>query len=86
MNWIDALLLLIILLALWAGWQRGFISGTLSLLSWAGSFVAGYFLYPFGVRTIEQFTSALGTWVQPVAFIGMVIITRIFLICWRVIW
>lgn len=79
MNWIDLLLVALLLLALWNGWQRGAIGGTLGLLSWAGSFIAGYFLYPFAASGIQRFTPALGVWVQPVAFISVVILARIFL-------
>lgn len=79
MYWIDMLLIAIILLSLWGGWQRGFISSVLSLLSWAGSFAAGYFLYPFAAGFITRFTSALGEWTLPAGFIGIVIIARIFL-------
>ena len=79
MNWVDVLLAFVVILGLWGGWQRGFINGTASFFSWAGSFVCGYFLYPFLVPLIERFTSALGNWVQPVAFISMVILARIVL-------
>jgi uncharacterized protein YkwD len=79
MNWIDLLLVALVLLALWTGWQRGFISGTLGLLCWVGSFLAGYLLYPFGVGLIEHFSTALGVWVKPLAFLGIVVIARAFL-------
>jgi len=79
MNWIDLLLVAILLLALWSGWQRGFIGGTLGLLTWAGSFVAGYFLYPFAARLLERVAPSLGAWTGAVAFISMVILARIVL-------
>jgi len=79
MNWIDLLIIALLLLALWSGWQRGFISGTVGVLSWVGSFVLGYFLYPAGVSVIEHFTNRLGGWVRPVSFISIVILARIFL-------
>lgn len=79
MNWIDLLLIAILLLGLWSGWQRGFIGGTLGLLTWAGSFVAGYFLYPFAARPLERFAPSLGAWTSAVAFISLVILTRILL-------
>lgn len=79
MNWIDLLLLVILLLAGWNGWQRGFIGGTLGLLSWAGSFVAGYFSYPFAALLLKRAIPALGGWTSAVAFLLMVILARIFL-------
>lgn len=79
MNWIDLLITAVLLFALWSGWQRGFISGTIGVLSWVGSFLLGYFLYPAGVSLIEHFTMRLGGWVRPVSFISIVILARIFL-------
>lgn len=79
MNWIDLLLVALLLLGAWSGWRRGFIGGTLGLLCWAGSFVAGFFLYPFMASLITHVTSALGVWVRPVAFISVVILARILL-------
>ena len=45
MNWIDISLLAIFLLAMLAGWYRGFILGSLDLLSWAGSLAVAYMFY-----------------------------------------
>ena len=79
MNWIDAGLIAIVLFALWSGWQRGFIGGTLSLLSWAGSLVAGYFLYNAVEIPLKRFIPALGVWSSAVAFLGIVLLARILL-------
>lgn len=79
MNWIDLLLMVLVLFALWAGWQRGFISGALALASWAGSFVAGYFLYPGAAPLLLNFFPSLGGWAPAVAFISIVILSRILL-------
>lgn len=79
MNWIDLLLILVFIWAFWSGWQRGFISNTLGLLTWGGSFVAAYFLYSPAARLLGRTMPALGVWTNAVAFISIVILARIFL-------
>jgi uncharacterized protein YkwD len=79
MNWIDLLLIVVLLLAVWGGWQRGFIGGTLSLVTWAGSFVAGFYLYPFAAALFSRAIPSLGNWTNAVAFISMVVLARILL-------
>ena len=76
MNWVDFFLILIFLVAIIAGWYRGFILGSLSLLSWLGSFILGYVLYPYTAIGLEKITH-LGVWRLPVAFILTVAIIRI---------
>ncbi len=68
MNWIDLILILIVLLAVIAGWYRGFISSMLSLLVWAGSFVMGYLFYPYVASFIDRLFDA-GPWLLAIAFI-----------------
>ena len=45
MNYVDVLLLLVIALAVWTGWKKGFILGTINLIIWTGSLLAGFILY-----------------------------------------
>ena len=47
MNWVDAALLVIVVIAMWAGWQKGFILGIVDLIVWIGSLLAGFFCYKF---------------------------------------
>jgi uncharacterized protein YkwD len=68
MNWIDLILILIVLLAVVAGWHRGFISSTLSLLVWAGSFVLAYLFYPYVASFINKIVDA-GPWLLAISFI-----------------
>jgi len=79
MNWVDILLLLIVLFAIWGGWQRGFISGVLSLIAWLGSLLLGFYFYPYVANFIEKQITSLGVWTLPVAFISTIIIARILL-------
>jgi uncharacterized protein YkwD len=79
MNGIDLLLIAVIGLSLWSGWQRGFISGILSLLTWVGSLAAGFFFYAPVTSGIERLTTSLGSWAQPVAFLVTVLVARLLL-------
>ena len=68
MNWIDLVLILVVLLAVLAGWYRGFISSMLSLVVWAGSFFIAYLSYPYVAGWMDQLFDA-GPWRLPIAFI-----------------
>lgn len=73
MNWIDLILIFIIVLAALAGWYRGFISSALSLLVWAGSFVIAYLFYPYMSNILDKFFD-VGPWLLPLGFILTAII------------
>ena len=76
MNWIDLLLLVIFILAVIAGWYRGFIQGSLDLLTWLGSIVLGFVFYPHTVRLLEKVID-IGVWLLPVSFILTVLVARL---------
>lgn len=76
MNWIDLLLVLVMLLAVWAGWKKGFIRGTLGLLAWTGSILLGFFFYKLTGLGINMLVS-LDAWLSPVSFVVTVILARI---------
>lgn len=78
MNWIDLLLILIILLGVIGGWSRGFLIESLSLLTWIGSLIAGYLFYPYAVAALEKFFK-LGVWLLPVGFLITAVIAGILL-------
>ena len=73
MNWVDIVLVLIIVLAVVAGWYRGFISSTLGLLTWAGSFMIAYLFYPYVAKFLDSLFDA-GPWLLPLAFLLTAII------------
>src|ERR1044071_7650275 len=79
MNWVDILLIVIMLVAVWDGWQRGFLLGSLALLGWIGSVYVGFLFYPYGARLLEQYVPSLGVWNLPLAFILVVVLTRLIL-------
>lgn len=76
MNWIDLALMIVLLLAVIAGWYRGFIQGSLDLLTWLGSIVLGFVFYPYVANFFEGFIS-LGVWLLPLSFILTVIVARL---------
>ena len=67
MNWIDIVLVGVFVLAVIAGWYRGFIQGSLDLLTWLGSIVLGFVFYPHTARLLEKIID-IGVWLQPVSF------------------
>lgn len=86
MNLIDVLLIIIVLLAIWSGWQKGFIMGILGLISWLGSLYLGFYFYPYIANFIKNHIANLGVWTFPVAFISIVILSRIIfsIITWAI--
>jgi len=73
MNWVDLILVLIVLLGVILGWYRGFISGILGLLTWTGSFVIAYLFYPYVAKFFDSLFDA-GPWLLPIAFLFTAIV------------
>ncbi len=79
MNYVDIILLVIVALAMWAGWRRGFILGTVNLTVWLGSLFAGFVFYrPVG-GWLQSVFPGLGIWTMPLGFVTVIIIARILL-------
>jgi uncharacterized protein YkwD len=78
MNWVDILLIGVLVLAALAGWRRGFILGSLDLFTWFGSIVLGFVFYPYVADGITKLVT-LGPWLLPLAFILTTIVARILL-------
>jgi uncharacterized protein YkwD len=79
MNWVDLALILVVLLAVWAGWKKGFILGLVDLLVWIGSLVAGFFTYKYVADLLKQAFPSLGVWTLPISFFLTIIVARIIL-------
>ena len=77
MNWVDLVLLLVVLLSVWGGWQRGFILGTLDLVNGIGSILLGFLFYPYLANFLKSVFPSLGVWLLPLAFILTIILARI---------
>ena len=76
MNWIDILLIVVIVLSVVAVFYRGFIIGSISLLSWTGSLLLGYLFYSYTAKGLEKLVN-IGPWLLPVSFIITAVIARI---------
>ncbi len=79
MNGIDFFLLVIVLLAMWQGWQTGFAAGLARLLVWVGSLGAAYLLYPPVSNWLLAAWPSVGTWTPLVSFLILFFIFRILL-------
>ena len=77
MNWVDFVLIIIVLLAVWTGWRNGFIIETLGLINWVGSLVLAFLFYPYTASLITKIFPSLELWKLPLAFIITAIIGRI---------
>lgn len=76
MNWVDLFLAVIVLVAVIAGWYRGFILGSLDLLTWIGTLVTAYLFYPYTANFLDSFAN-MGVWLMPVAFLITALLARI---------
>lgn len=79
MNWVDLFLIFIILLSVWSGWRKGFLSGSLELLGWIGSVCVGFVFYPYVTKFFNKYFPSLGIWATPLAFILTIILARLLL-------
>jgi uncharacterized protein YkwD len=77
MNYVDILLWLIIILAVWSGWQKGLIVGTIDLTSWIGSIVIAFVGYKWLTSFIDNNIKAMGVWTAPIAFILLLFFSKI---------
>lgn len=79
MNYVDIGLLLVMALAVWSGWRKGFILGTINLGVWTGSLLAGFLLYKYVGGWLQSMLPGMGVWSLPLAFLLTIMITRIIL-------
>jgi len=76
-NWIDVLLVLIIVLYAAAGWRRGFIFGVIDLIGWACSILLSFVLFPAVSVAFSKMFPSLGVWLNVVAFLFTFIVLRL---------
>lgn len=79
MNWIDVVLIVIVLLSIYNGWLKGFIMGGLELLMFATGIILAFLTYPYIVSFFEKHVPSLGVWTVPISFIAALILIRIVL-------
>ena len=76
MNWIDFILIIVVLFSVMTGWKKGFILATLDLATWVGSILAGFFFYRELGDVFEKYIPKLGVWTSPVAFLTTILLAR----------
>jgi len=88
MNWVDLVLIVVVLLAIWAGWRQGFILGTLDLVNWLGSILLGIMFYTYMSDFLKMLFPSLGVWLLPLGFFLTIILARIVigLVTSRIAW
>jgi len=77
MNWVDLALIIVVLLAIWAGWSSGFILEILGLVNWLGSLILAFIFYPYTASLLTKIFPSLELWRMPLAFIITAIVARI---------
>jgi len=76
-NWIDVLLILVVVLYAAAGWRRGFILGLIDLIAWISSILLSFVLFPFIAVAFSKMFPSLGVWLNAVAFLFTFIALRL---------
>jgi uncharacterized protein YkwD len=76
-NWVDLVLLVIMLVCAATGWQRGFILSMLDLIRWAGSWLVALIFYKPMSRTLSYIFDWNEIWRNPLAFVVLLFLTSI---------
>lgn len=76
MHVIDVFLLAIILLAGYSGFKKGFIHGTIDLLSLSLSLVFAFRAFRYVAALFEKYIPSIGAWTLPLSFLTSYIIAR----------
>jgi len=76
-NWVDVILVLIIVVSAVLGWHRGFIFSILDLIRWIGSWLTALLLYKPFSNWLSYVTDWSEVWRAPVAFIILVFLAGI---------
>nr|WP_294946779.1 CvpA family protein [uncultured Mucilaginibacter sp.] len=79
MNYIDLLLLLIILFCVYTSIKQGFILSSLALLSWMGSLAIGFVAYRPLASFLHALMPAAGFWLPPLCFMIGVTVGKLIL-------
>ena len=77
MNWIDIILLIVMIMSIVASYNRGLIISLLDLLSWIGSFIVAFFTYKPLSNLVQDLIPALSYWAVPFTFVLLVTVCRL---------
>ncbi len=76
-NYVDLILLLIIILAAIHGFRRGFIIGILEIIALAASILAAFYFYPAIAKQFALFLTFQERWLLPFAFLVTFLLSRL---------
>ncbi|TFF36301.1 CvpA family protein [Mucilaginibacter psychrotolerans] len=76
MNYIDLLLILILIICIRTGIKQGFILSALSLVAWVGSLIIGFLIYHPVAGFLHMMMPSAGFWVAPLSFIAGIFIGK----------
>lgn len=79
MNYVDVILTIIIALALWSGYIKGFILGLVDLIIMLGSLGVAIIFYPFVEKLLTNYLSVTGIWGRPISFLIVIVVVRLLL-------
>lgn len=79
MNYIDVILLAIVVFLIWTDYQRGFILSALQLFTWIGSLVIAFISYAPLSSALLKLAPSLSHWAGPLSFIVALILSRVVL-------
>jgi len=69
MNWVDVILIVVILIGLFLGWRRGFILGIVDLSIWALTLLLAFLLYQPVGGWLHNILNWSEVWTRPLSFI-----------------
>lgn len=78
-NLVDALLALVVLAGVYAGWRRGFVLATLGVGVLLATLLVAFWGYPCPARWIEQNGWLASPWALPAGFLGTFVVVRVLL-------
>lgn len=78
MNLIDILLIVVVVLSVWSGYQRGLVLGIFDIITWLGSLLLTLYLYPYAVNWADKHFPDNSIWTIPLAFLLSFLVIRIF--------
>jgi uncharacterized protein YkwD len=79
MNYIDALLIVVMLLTIWSCIVRGFLFSAVELLTWAGSLILAFIVNKPLAALIADVLPTLAVWSAPITFVVSAIFIKLML-------
>jgi uncharacterized protein YkwD/uncharacterized membrane protein required for colicin V production len=73
MNYVDLILIIVIGLAVFQGWSRGFIDSFIEIVILIGSFISAFFLWEPAAKLLDQLFKQSDFWTGPLSFILILI-------------